>query len=297
MQRRTAALYVAFFSLIAAGAFTALTFMEQPTVSIEEPDYELSEGQVFSVGEQSYNVTDVSAEISDGELVRSATARWVNESAQYSESWGNNSTVTYENNTYRVLIPNQSSPSAVTLREVHQLGNNTTTISQQDRRFVVVNGSDGNRTLVPIDEYKRQQFGEPETERLPVDSTLRYNNNSTRIADISRESATLTWTAPRTNTVSFGETTAVETILIRNGMPTEMQFPAGGNNVTLNGATFTTHYPNNDTLVLSSQPAEYQSDLNVVDRKNERIAGFWGVLILSVLVTVLMTGLAFLPNK
>ncbi|NEU56872.1 hypothetical protein [Halorussus sp. MSC15.2] len=297
MQKRTTTLYVAFFLLVATAAFTVLSVTAQPTASIENPDYTVTEGDQFSVDGQTYNVTDVSARISKGELVRSATAKWVNASARYTETWANNSTISYQNNSYRVLIPNQSKPSAVTLREIQQLGNDTTTVEQEGQTFVITNGSDGNRTLVPIKEYKRQQFGEPETKRLTTGGTIQYKDNSTSVTNITRDSVKIVWTAPRTNTVKFGETTAVKTTLIRGGVPTEMQFPAGGNNVTLNGKTYTSHYPNNSTLVLSDQPSKYQSALNAVNHRNERIAGIWGVLILSMLATILLTGLAFLPNK
>lgn len=297
MQRRTTALYVAFFLLVATSAFALLAVTEKPTASIENPDYKLTAGDEFSVDGRTYNVSEVSARVSQGNLVRSATAEWVNESARYTETWANNSTVTYRNDTYRVLIPNESNPPAATLREVQSLGNNTTTTEQRGERFVVRNGSSGNKTLVPVAEYKRQQFGEPETQRLAVGDALRYGNNSTSVASVSREAVEIAWTAPRTNTIELGETTAIETMLVRGGTPATLEFPAGGTNVTLNGKTYTTHFPNNGTLLLSDEASAYQSKLNAVDHENERIAGIWGVLILSALAAALLIGMAFLPNK
>jgi uncharacterized protein YhfF len=297
MQKRTTALYVAFFFLVATAAFTALSVTEQPTASIENPDYKIAEGDEFSVDGRTYNVSDVSAQMSEGSVVRSASATWVNESAHYTESWANNSTVTYQDDEYRVLIPNVSNPSEATLREVQSLGNNTTTIQQDGQSFVVVNESDGNRSLVPVSEYKRQQFGEPNTERVTTGNTLQYANNSTTVSNVTASAVQLTWTAPRTNTIDFGKTTTVRTTLVRGGSPTKMTFAAGGNNVTLNGQTYTTHYPDNGTLALSNQPAEYHAQLDTVDHQNERFAGLWGVLILSILAAFTMVALAFLPNK
>jgi len=296
MQKRTTALYVAFFFLVATAAFTALSVTEQPTASVENPDYELGAGDEFSVDGRTYNVSDVSAQMSEGSVVRSASATWVNESARYTATLANNSTVTYQNDEYRVLIPNVSNPSEATLREVQPLGNNTTTVQQNDRTFVVEE-QNGTRTLVPVDEYKRQQFGEPDTERVTTGSTLQYANNSTTVSNVTASAVKLTWTAPRTNTIDFGKTTTVQTTLVRGGSPTKMTFAAGGNNVTLNGQTYTTHYPDNGTLVLSSQPEEYHAQLDTVHHQNERFAGLWGVLILSVLAAFTMVALAFLPNK
>ncbi|WP_135851074.1 hypothetical protein [Halorussus salinus] len=296
MQKRTTALYVAFFFLVATAAFTALSVTEQPTASVENPDYELGTGDEFTVDGRTYNVSDVSARMSEGSVVRSASATWVNESARYTETWTNNSTVTYQSDEYRVLIPNVSNPSEATLREVQPLGNNTTTIQQNDRTFVVEERN-GTRTLVPVSEYKRQQFGEPNTERLTAGGTLQYANNSTTVSNITASAVKLTWTAPRTNTIEFGETTPIRTTLVRGGTPAKMAFAAGGNNVTLNGQTYTTHYPDNGTLVLSSQPAEYHAQLDSVRHQNERFAGLWGVFILSVLAAFTMVALAYLPNK
>lgn len=297
MQRRATVLYAAFFLLVATGAFTVLTVTDRPTASVENPEYALSTGENFSVGERTYNVTEVSARMSSGDLVRSATAEWVDESARNTATWANDSTVSYRNDTYRVLIPDESAPSAATLREVRSLDNDTTTVEQRNRTFVVANASDGNKTLVPVEEYRRRTFGEPETKRLTPGATFQYEGNRTTVTNLTRGSVTVAWTAPRTNTIEFGETTALKTILVRGGVPERMQFPAGGNNVTLNGERFTTHYPDNGTLVLSDQLSAYQSSIDRVEHENERIAGIWGVLILSALAAAVLVGTAFLPNK
>ena len=297
MHRQVTVLYVSFFLVVAAGAFTSLAMIDQPTISVENPDYTLNAGQKFTIDGQSYNVTAVSAQRSQGELVRSATAEWTNSSARYTETWQNNSTVTYQNSTYRVVIQNKTDPSEAVFQEVQNFSDNTTTVEQNGERYVVVNESDGNKSLVPVSEYKQQRFGEPDTRRLTEGANLQYHNNSTTISNVGSESITVSWTAPRTNTLKLGETTAIKTTLVRGGMPTEMQYPAGGSNVTLNGQTFTVHYPNNETLVLSSQSEQYQQRLNEINHATERIAGLWGVFILSTLAAILFVILAFLPNK
>lgn len=297
MQRRATIVYASFFLLVAAGAFTALSVIEQPTVSIENPDYTLTTGQEFTIKGQSYNITDVTAQHSDGELVRSATAEWTNSSAQYSETWKNNSTIMYQNSTYRVEIPNETNPNEAAVREVQNLSDNTTTVKQNGQRYVVSNESDGNKALVPVSDYKRQQFGKADTRHLTEGADLQYHNNTTTIRNITRDGVTVGWTAPRTNTIELGETTAIKTTLIRGGTPTKMQYPAGGSNVTINDETFTVHYPDNETLVLSSQANTYQQRLDEIDRTTERIAGIWGILILSVFAAALFVMFAFLPNK
>ncbi|WP_231183913.1 hypothetical protein [Haladaptatus sp. DYF46] len=296
MQRRAVAVYSTFFLLVATGAFVALSTTPQPVATMEQPDRTVSTGDAFSFGDRRYNVTDVSATIKDGKLVRSASARWTNESATYTETWENNSTVSRRNITYRVLIPNESNVAQATLREVRNLSNGTKTVTRDNVTYVVTNGSSGNKTLVPEDEYKREQFGTPRTVRLSGGETLEYANNSTTVANISESGVEIEWTAPRTTSVQLGTTSALTTTLIRGGTPREMHFPAG-TTVTLDGEEYAVHYPNNSSVELSSDVEAYQSQIDTVKHQNKRLAGFWGVFILSLLAATLLAMLGYLPSK
>ena len=57
MQRRAVAVYVAFFVLIAAASYTLIATAEEPTITLEDADYELSENESFTVGDQTYTIT------------------------------------------------------------------------------------------------------------------------------------------------------------------------------------------------------------------------------------------------
>ncbi|MFC7135807.1 hypothetical protein ACFQRB_02860 [Halobaculum litoreum] len=67
----------------------------------------MNQGDTFSVDDQQYTVSAVSAEVEGGgggghgggggeELVRSGTLEYTNESALYTVEWANGSSVTYE---------------------------------------------------------------------------------------------------------------------------------------------------------------------------------------------------------
>ncbi|WP_135854707.1 hypothetical protein [Halorussus salinus] len=269
MQRRAATVYGVLFLVIAAGAYSLIGVAQEPGIDLQGETY--TENDTLTVGGLEYTV----ASISDGE----GALERVNESGRYTATWANNSTTQLDDTTYRVLIPNETDPGQFTLREEFNLSENVSTVTQGGTEYVVVNRSDGNRSLVPVEEYKRQQFGEPETRQFNEGQTLQLAGNQTTVSNVTAERALLTWTAPQTVSTSFAQ----------------------GDNVTLGpedgGQQFVAHFPENDTLQLSPTPGEYQSQVGEIDTFNERMAGLWGIVILSIITVVMLVGLAFLPNK
>jgi plastocyanin len=268
MQRRAATVYAVFFLVIAAGSYSLIGVAQEPGIDLEGDTY--AENDTMTVNDMDYTV----ASVGDGE----GTLSRVNESARYTTMWANNSTVQWDNSTYRVLIPNESDPGQFTLRQEFNLSENTTTVTQNETEYVVVD-ENGNKSLVPVDEYKNQQFGEPETREYAEGDTFQFEGNETIVSNVTAEEATLAWNAPRTLETSLAE----------------------GGNVTLgpdgNNETFVAHFPEDGVVQLSSNPDEYQTQANEIDHFNERIAGLWGIAILSGLTVALLFGLALLPNK
>jgi len=269
MQRRAAGVYIAIFLVISAGAYSLVGMAKEPTVSVNNPDQTLSQqGQKFAVDGRQYNVTSLSG--------GSAEVAWTQQAATYSAELANNSTVKQDNTTFQVLVPNKSKPKKATLREVQNLTNDTQTVKQGNETYVVTNGSDGNKSLVPVDEYKRQQFGEPETKTLRVGNSFQYSNNSTTVKNITAEAVMLQWKAPKTTTTS-----------LESGSTAEL----GPNN-----KTFVTHADGKKVL-LSSDVKAYNEQEESIAHFHERIAGLWGVSILSLIAAALIGMLAYLPFK
>ncbi|MFC4548868.1 MULTISPECIES: hypothetical protein [Halorussus] len=270
MQRRAATVYAVLFLVVAAGAYSLIGTAQQPTIDVDGQTY--AQNETVTVNGRTYNVSSVG----EGQ----GTLEWTNQSAAFTATWANNSTVQFQNNnTYRVFIPNTSNPNQFTLRQEFNLSDNTTTVKQGNQTFVVVNQSGGNKSLVPVDQYKRQQFGQPDTRRYSEGQTFQFNGNRTTVRNVTTESATLAWNAPKTNQVSLSEGGAVDL-----GPPTDNR-------------TFVAHFPGNGNVVLSPNVDGYQQQVQDINHFNERIAGLWGVVILSFLTVVLLVGLAFLPNK
>lgn len=263
MQRRAATVSVAVFILLAAGAYSYIGVAQQPAVSLENPDYELSAGDEETIGGTTYEFS----EVSDG----SATATWTNESALYTETWEVNDTVVYQGDNYTVAIPNQSEYNQFELREVQTV--DRPTVEQNGTTYVIVE-EDGERTLVPRDEYLPDQMVYVFQEGDQIDRP--DNDNETRVGAVSESSVTIEWNAPRTNELSFSE----------------------GENTTIGGTPFLAHYTDDgSTLQLTTDYDDYHSDVDAQQTFHERMNGLWGIVILSGCAAALLVMLAFMPSR
>lgn len=102
MQRRAAAIYVVFFVLVAVGAFSLTTVAQEPSVSVAGQNY--SQGDTLSAGGTEWTVN-----VNDGE----GNVSRVNESARFTTSIANNSSLLLANGEYRPA-PNGSDGGAGT---------------------------------------------------------------------------------------------------------------------------------------------------------------------------------------
>lgn len=264
MQRRATAVFAAFFLVVAVGAYAFVTTAEEPAVAIDEgnQDFALSNGSSFTVGGTEYAVGSLNG--TEG----SAEATWRNESARYTGTLENDSTVTYEDGNFTLLVDEGESPEGFRLVEVQSVDRPTTTMN--GTTYVVVEEGT-NRTLVPREEY----LPEPRVEEFALGDEYPFEGNTTTVASVTASEVTVEWFAPRTETVEFGE----------------------GENTTLAGTSYTAHFPDAETLVLTTEYADYGTDLQRQDAFHDRMNGLWGVVILSGLAVVLLVGMAFLPSR
>jgi len=283
MQRRAAAIYAAFFVVVAATSYSLIATAQEPTVQFEGEEA-LSVNDTLSVGGTTYTVSSVSATTEGGDhgspvrLVRSGELQWRNESARYTETWDNGSTVTFRDLEREVVVPNASDPTRFALREVIDreaiLANDTAadnqTVTRDGEEYVVVT-EDGTSRLVPAADY----FPTPETTSYVEGETIDYRGNETTLADVSSDGVTLAWTAPRTNTQSLSD----------------------GGNVTLDGETYLAVFPDNSSVVLTQNFDSYRAQQSGIDRFTRYRNGLWGVSILGSVSAVLLVGLAYLPSR
>lgn len=289
MQRRAAAVTVAFFIVVSAASYALIATAEKPDVHFENPEYSLQQGDTLTLDGETYTVSKIEAKIESSgggghgggggkHLVRSGELIWTNESARHTASWKNGSTVTHDGQKYKVMIEAAKNPSQFTLRE--QLNKSAILADDPDAEdeMVTHNGStyvvvhrNGNQTLVPEDEY----FPEPNEKQYAEGDTLSYENHSATVSSVSSKTVTLAWIAPRENSLQLEQET----------------------NVTLQGQTYLVFFPNNETVYLTQQFQSYQAQQNEIHEYSSQKNGLWGVSILSGLVAALMLGMAYLPSR
>lgn len=265
MQRRAAAVSVAFFLVISAGSYAFIGVAQEPAISIENPDHTVQSNQTLTVGGTTYTF----GEIGDG----SATATWTNQSARYTATLENGSVVEYRGTNYTVHPASGEDPSHFRLVENQTVDRPTTT--HNGTTYVIVEDESGSRTLVPRDEY----LPPPQEHTFAEGDDFDYQGNTTTVVDVTRSGVTLEWFAPRTNEIIVRE----------------------GGNQTLGDTPYLAHFVRTDSgdyeLQFTDRYQEYENDVTAQDYYKERINGLWAVSILSALAAIFILMLSFLPPR
>lgn len=281
MQRRAAAVYLVLFVALAGGAYAFIEVgASEPAVSLDGPTY--AEGDTFSVDGRTYTVTGISAESGEDGVTRSGELSWFNESAVSTAELENDSTVAFEGDEYTVAVANGTNVSSFDLVETRNVsailandssvaGTATTDDGEELVRF-----TNGSTQLLSeyLDPAERVMFSTGETfpyqqENETIDAT---------ITDVSTSAVALKWDNAQNETVGLEE----------------------GGNVTLNDQRYFAHFPDNGSVkVLASGEYynAYQTDLADIDAFHTRVNGLWGIVLLSLLATIILISAAYLPNK
>ena len=285
MQRRAAAAYFVFFLVVsvAAYAYIGVAESQRPAVELEGP--ELTNDSTLTAGGQTYTVSNIQMSGGGGGHgggggSMAADLSWTNNSSQYTATIEAGSTVTQDNTTYNVSVDNATGMLMLTAQQnVTQLLQNDSTVenslaTRDGERFVVYSQND---TLRPLQEW----LPEPETVTYATGDQYPYQaeggTQTTTITNVTNSTATVEWIAPRQNTVELAE----------------------GGNVTLADGQYFAHFPDHSTvqIVSTDQYSQYQETLAAQDYFHERKNGLWGISILSGIASVLMLGMAYLPNR
>ena len=281
MQRRAAAVYFVIFVALAGGAYAFIQVgATQPEISIDGPTY--AQGDSFSVDGRTYTVTGISAESGEDGISRSGELTWFNESNMQTAELENGSTIPFRDDQYTVNVANESNVSSF---QVVEALNVSAIIADDPDAETTVTTDDGER-FVRFTNGSTQLLSEylptAQTETFATGETFPYTQENatidTTVASISAGTATLEWSAPANQTVGLED----------------------GGNVTLNGQTYFAHFKSNSSVqVLSADQyfSEYLSDQEDIESFDKRINGLWGIVILSILASLILVAAAYLPNK
>jgi hypothetical protein len=288
MQRRAVAVYVAFFLIIAAASYTLLATAEEPTITLEDPEYELTENETFTVGGQQYTVTTIeetTEEQGGGHggsatevTVVTGTIEWTEQNVQMSETWANESTVEIDGTEWTVLFEGENATS-FTLQEVQDqqaiLENdpnaNNETVQSGGQEYVVVQ-SGGGEELVPVNEY----FPAPATQTYSVGDQFVYNNQTVTADEIATDGVSVTWTEDQTNTEELSNEGTVE---------------------LADGNEYLTFLPDSSTVQLTSDMTSYNQQVEAQNQFHDRTSGFRWVTFTSLLFVFSLIAFAFLPSR
>lgn len=178
MQRRAAAIYAAFFILVAAGSYAVIGVAQQPTVTVDDPDHSAAAGDQLTLDGRTYTVGEIQSGTNEGNSLRSTELTWVNQSAQYSAEVANNSTVPPDD----VQWEDQTARESATFEN-----GSTVTVGGTDYQVVIAGGeSPSEFTLDAGDSNQTYAVGD----------SLTYQGNQANVTQITSSQVTVVWGEP-----------------------------------------------------------------------------------------------------
>lgn len=280
MQRRAVAVYVAIFLVVGLGSYALITTADAPTVSVDDAEYQFSEGDEIEIDGTIYTVTELSAEEEDGETVYTGTIEWSDPEAELSEQWDNESTIEYDDAEWEVVVDGGDEPDGFTL--IEQLDRQAIlendpnarneTVEDEDGNVSVIVVEDGQEVLVPAEEY----FPEPRSEQFSSGDTLSYNNETVTVDTIDPNFVIVTWTGEE---------------MYSEDLEQEQEVTLG------NDQTFLVFFESDSSVGLIEDRSSYEAQVAQIERFNDRISGLWYILITSFSIVGLLLMLGFLPSR
>lgn len=278
MQRRAVAVYVALFLLVASVAGVLVVTAEDPQISFENPDHELSEGDTFVVGGEEFLLSGITVTEGEDEGDEITAQIEREEIIEQSETWANESTVEIDEREWQVRIVGDD-PESFTLVEVldreailaEDDSADNETVERDGEEFVVVTDEEGESRLVAADEY----FPAPEERTYEVGEEFAYADNTVTVDSVTPDEVVIGWMGPQTTTIDVAQESTV----------------------TIGESEFIAHFPNESTLTLSTDIDAYEAQLAGIDRFDQKNDGLWRVLIISVLTSLILVAVAFMPSR
>ena len=279
MQRRAVAVYVALFVLIAGAAGVLTVTAETPQITFDDPDFDVSAGDQIDANGEAYTVADITESEPDDDgqtMITGVLER--EESAELSETWENESVIEVDDREWRVEISGDEATAFALVEvldrqailEADDTADNET-VERDDGEFVAVTDESGETTLVPVDEY----FPAPEERSYETGDSLEYGGETVTVDEITADSVVVVWDGVETTTIELEEE----------------------ERVTLGGSEYIAHFPDASTLTLTTDIDAYEAQAAEIDQFNQYNSGLFRVILLAILSSVLLLGVAFIPTR
>ncbi|MEF8809042.1 hypothetical protein [Natronomonas sp.] len=265
MQRRWAAIYLAFFLVMAASAYSVMAVAEEPAMDIEGDTYQ--QGDTLEAEGTTYTV----AEVGDGE----GTVEYNTTETQQTE-FANNSVVEYGGGEYNVTVESAEEPDSFTLTEEFDVESILQNDSQVDNQTYeredgteFVRYKDG--STEPLDEY----LPEPNQEQFSTGDSIEHDGTTKTVDSVSASGAVLTW--EETTTVSIGM--------------------EEGDVVEIGGTEYVATFPDDSTVLLSTDIEGYEQVSENREYFDKRISGLNYVILFSLGAGFLLAATALMPRR
>ena len=264
MQRRWAAIYIAFFLVMAVSAYSVMAVAEEPGIDLDGEA--LSDGDTLEIDGTTYTF---SVEDGEGSIA-------FNETVEQSEAFANNSAIEYRDGVYNVSIESAEEPEQFDLVEEFDVESilegdenveNETVTREDGNEYVVYQ----NGTTQLLDEY----LPDPDRETFGVGDTLEHDNVTKTVDAISSDEVTVVWEEDVESTLDIDE----------------------GKVVTLGDTEYVLTYLDDDTVLVSTDLDGYDEAQANIDYFDERLSGLLYVIIFSLGSGALLAAMAFLPHR
>lgn len=265
MQRRWAAICVAFFLVTAAGAYTVMAVAEEPAIDVQGQTYDA--GDTIQRGGTTYLVNQTG----DGAWQLEYTRTVVEET-----TFANNTVVEFRNGSYNVSIASGDDPASFTLVEEFDVE----TILQNDpdvdnQTYTADDGTQfvryRNGTTQPLDEY----LPAPQRATFAEGDTIQHGDGTKTVDNV----------------------TSSQAVLVREVQPTQTIGLEAGETFTLGDTQYVTLSTQEGQVTLSSDVEGYNQALDAQERFHERLSGLLYVVVYSLAAGFLLVALAFLPHR
>lgn len=284
MQRRTVAVYAAFFLLVGVASYGLIATADTPEVQFEDPDFSLVEGDEFEVDGQVYTVTDLTRteeedDLGDVQVTYDATIEWTVADAEQQAVWENGTVIERADGEYEVLVDVDA--GEFTLQEVldreailaDDPAADNETVERDGEEYVAIEADD-DVEFVPADEY----FPAPQELQFGVGDAVESSGHTATVDAVDADGVTVSWTADETRSTSVSQ----------------------GAEETFGDTQFIAHFTGEDAdlrLTLTSDIETYEAQLEEIDQYEQHVLGLWYVTIVAFLMVISMVALAYLPSR